>query len=226
MSYFTVWAVFVRSVPSIATVISAADLDLVAPQPVQSAECLTRIVVASVCTIASPHMGRQGDKALAVVSCAVATGGAVLLCARLWTYSNVRNVNQVARIATACAAWIGVCSVWATLDQSCIADHKAVALGAGCAIIAGGTYSRGVCCRRKVAVGVRESLLRTAELADTAVDSPSKSFRDFRPEYGLHTRKALQVLSPKLTVAFSQSSYILMAYRVVGPRGAGCWASV
>jgi hypothetical protein len=27
----------------------------------------------------------------------------------------------------------------------------------------------------------------------------------------------LQVLSPKLTVAFSQSSYILMAYRVVGP---------
>ena len=197
MSYFTIWAVFVRAAPSIATTISAVDLDIIVPQPVQSAETLTRIVVASVVTITSPHMGRQGDKGLAVLSCVVATSGSILLCARLWTHTNVRNMNQMARTATACTAWIGACSVWATLDQSCINDHKAVALGTGCATLAAGLYVRSICCRPKTGIGVRESLLNSPVRvddpdADEKANASTGSFRDSRPEYGMHTRSSMQ----------------------------------
>ena len=43
------------------------------------------------------------------------------------------------------------------------------------------------------------------------------------PTYVQELTSKVQVRYPKLTVAFSQSSYILMAYRVVGARARRGW---
>eukprot|EP01047_Picozoa_sp_COSAG01_P012203 COSAG01_NODE_545_length_15679_cov_68.030167_1_plen_130_part_10 len=81
--------------------------------------CFAGIIVASAVTFASPYMG-SGHSRIATASCLIAFCTALLL----WMLNsilfpcNIRDINQFKGAASALAAWVGACSIWATHDTS------------------------------------------------------------------------------------------------------------
>jgi hypothetical protein len=161
--------------------------------------CFAGIIVASAVTFASPYMG-SGHSRIATASCLIAFCTALLL----WMLNsilfpcNIRDINQFKGAASALAAWVGACSIWATHDTSAESSGRlrgltiVLSIGSIVVVTAQLVLSKQLCkqplsCNKKpLSSSMSQSLLAASANDDEF------SVHQFRKGYGMHSRSNLQ----------------------------------